>query len=100
MPAQVWPRAGFPAPDAYSRPIIIVVLCFFTVLRASSAVAEDKVDSEHLFGFTEGSDIGSNGEREFKSETTLRTGKVAGDFAAIASEVELKYTIWDDFRLS
>jgi len=70
------------------------------ILYTSSAEAEDKLDSEHLFGFTEGSDIGSKGERELKSETTLRTGKAAGSFTTGTSEAELKYTLSDSFRIS
>jgi hypothetical protein len=70
------------------------------ILCTSSAEAEDKFDSEHLFGFTEGSDIGSKGERELKSETTLRTGKAAGSFTAGTSEAELKYTLSNNFRIS
>jgi hypothetical protein len=73
-----------------------VIAIFYT----SSAEAEDKLDNEHLFGFTEGSDIGSKGEREFKNETTLRTGKAAGSFTAGTSEAEIKYTLSDNVRIS
>jgi len=79
---------------------MIAALGLITVLGTSFAEADDGVDSEHLFGFTEGSDIGSKGEREFKNENTLRTGKKAGSFAAGASEAELKYTVSDNFRVS
>jgi len=105
MLGQVWPRIGFPVPGKCSRPTIIAALSLITVLGASSlgtssVKAGDRVDSEHLFGFTEGSDIGSQGEREFKSETTLRTGKAAGSFTAGTSEAELKYTLSHNLRFS
>jgi hypothetical protein len=100
MLRQVWPRTGFPVLGNITRPTIIVALALIAVFGPSSAEAEDRVDSEHLFGFTEGSDIGSKGEREFKNETTLRTGKAAGSFAAGTSEAELKYTLTDNFRIS
>jgi hypothetical protein len=100
MIGQVWPRTGFPVLGSVSRPTIIVALGLITVLGTSPAEAEDRVDSEHLFGFTEGSDIGSKGEREFKNETTLRAGKAAGSYAAGTSEAELKYTLSDNFRVS
>jgi hypothetical protein len=79
---------------------MIAALSLITVLVASSAEAADRVDSEHLFGFTEGSDIGSKSEREFKSETTFRAGKAPGSFAAGTSETEVKYTLSEYFRLS
>jgi hypothetical protein len=97
---QVWPRAGFPALGNVLRPTIVAALGLIAVLGTSSAEAEDRVDSEHLFGFTEGSDIGSKGEREFKNETTLRLGRAAGSFGASTSEAELKYTPTDNFRVS
>src|SRR5262249_25206160 len=99
MPWQVWPRAGFPALGNVLRPTIIAA-GVIAVLGTSSAEAKDGVDSEHLFGFTEGSDIGSKGERELKNETTLRLDKAAGSFAAGTSDVELKYTVADNFRVS
>src|SRR5262249_332038 len=96
---QFWLKGGHPRCGAFTRPVRIAVLLVAT-LGASFARGESKIDSEHLFGFTEGSDIGSKGEREFKSETTLRSGKAAGSFTAVTSELELKYTLLDSFRLS
>src|SRR4051794_23056803 len=100
MLGQIWHRAGFPVLGKFSYATIIAALSVIAILRPSPAEAEDKLDSEHLFGFTEGSDIGSKGEREFKSETTLRTGKAAGSFAAGTFEAELKHTLSDNFRVS
>ena len=100
MLGQVWPRAGLPVLGKLLRPTAIAALSLITILGTSSAEAAERVDSEHLFGFTEGSDIGAKGEREFKSETTLRAGKKAGSFTAGATEAELKYTLLDNLRLS
>jgi hypothetical protein len=100
MPRQVWPRTGFPVLGNVTRPTIIAVLGLVTILGIRTAEAEDHVDSEHLFGFTEGSDIGSKGERELKNESTLRAGKAAGSFAAGTSEAEIKYAVSDRFRVS
>jgi hypothetical protein len=97
---QIWPRAGFPALGNVLRAKMIAALGLIAVLGPLSAEAEDRADSEHLFGFTEGSDIGSKGEREAKTETNLRLGKAAGSFAAGSSEAELKYTPADNFRVS
>jgi hypothetical protein len=57
------------------------------------------VDTEHLFGFVEGADIGPKGEREFLLDSTLRLGKSTGVFANVASQAELKYTVFDSFRI-
>jgi hypothetical protein len=100
MHPQFWPRAGFPVLGSVSRPTMIAALSLTLMLTASATAGENKVDSEHLFGFTEGSDIGSKGEREVKSETTLRSGRAAGSYNNAASEIELKYTLLDNFRLS
>jgi hypothetical protein len=58
------------------------------------------VDTEHLFGFTEGTDIGEAGEREFESDSTFRSGKTTGSFTDTASELEFKYTAFENFRIS
>jgi hypothetical protein len=67
---------------------------------AASGAGKKGVDTEHLFGFTEGTDIGTAGEREFESDSTFRSGKGAGSFADTASELEFKYTAFQNFRIS
>ena len=58
------------------------------------------VDTEHLFGFTEGADIGAAGEKEAESDSTFRYGKQTGLFANASSELEFKYTAFQNFRIS
>lgn len=41
-----------------------------------------EIETEHLFGFTTGSDVGTLGEREFEGGTTARFGKRAGRYTA------------------
>jgi hypothetical protein len=69
-------------------------------VAAKEAAKAAEVDTEHLFGFTEGSDIGEAGERELESDTTFRSGKNSGAFNTTASEVEFKYTAFENFRIS
>lgn len=57
-------------------------------------------DTEHLFGFAEGSDLGQPGETEVESETTGRFGKRHGRFSAIDSALSLKVPVTGNFRLS
>src|ERR1700733_7927705 len=40
------------------------------------------IDTEHLFGFTIGSDVGEVGEREIESSATGRFGKQTGTYNA------------------
>ena len=73
-----------------------------TSLRAFSenAVQRQELDTEHLFGFVEGADIGGPGEKEFVNDSTLRAGKASGSFATVTSEFEVKYTALSWFRAS
>jgi hypothetical protein len=64
-----------------------------------AAFAED-VDSEHIFGFTEGTDIGEKGEREGEFGVFGRLGKQGGRYFGLTQSNELKATITDQFRVS
>ena len=59
-----------------------------------------EVDSEHIFGFTQGSDIGEKGELEFETEPTAAIGKRFGTYLQTAHETSFKYSVTDDFRVS
>lgn len=58
------------------------------------------LDSEHLFGLTEGSDIGTAGERELELEAAMRTGKGGGTYRVFSQATALKLTLTDNFRVS
>ena len=68
------------------------------VLSPACVVAEG-IDTEHLFGFMIGADVGNVGEREFQSETTGRFGKNGGRYRAIGQEFELEFTPVQNFRV-
>src|SRR5262245_8862395 len=59
-----------------------------------------EVDTEHMFGFTEGSDIGGAGEKELETDSTGRFGKLGGSYNNVATALEAKYSFSDRFRLS
>jgi hypothetical protein len=61
---------------------------------------EGGIDTEHVFGFTEGSDVGEKGEKELESETTGRLGKRFGTYRAIDSALQLKVSLTDDLRIA
>ncbi len=64
-----------------------------------ACVAAEGIDTEHLFGFMIGADVGNVGEREFQSETTGRFGKNGGRYRAIGQEFELEFTPVQNFRV-
>ena len=79
------------------------VLTVAVMLLSSLAMAQEQagstVDSEHIFGFTEGADIGNKGDRELESITAGRLGK-QGDFAALTNETSYRYGVEQNFRAS
>ncbi|WP_424628376.1 hypothetical protein [Bradyrhizobium sp. SYSU BS000235] len=66
----------------------------------STSEAFWSVDSEHMFGFTVGSDIGSAGEIEIEGEQDSGFGKRAGRYYAAMNSLQLKYTATDSFRIA
>src|ERR1700731_480765 len=77
---------------------------FRTAVACLSALAPaclhaESIDTEHLFGFVIGTDVGSAGEREFQSQTTGRFSKTGGNYRAINQELELELVPADNFRI-
>ena len=112
MHAQLWRRGASPHRGRRFRPVfrwaigtaaaaMTIIAITTSPIRADDVTARtDPVDTEHLFGFVEGADIGSKGEREIVIDSTLRAGKSTGTFANAASELEFKYTAFENFRIS
>lgn len=69
------------------------------ILAMNAPVRADDIDTEHLFGFTTGSDVGKSGEIEIENETAGGFGKQAGSYAALSHTIEAKFTPVDNFRL-
>jgi len=70
----------------------------FSALLPACAWAEG-IDTEHLFGFMIGTDVGNVGEREFQSQTTGRFAKDGGRYRAIGQEFELEFVPVKNFRI-
>src|SRR5262249_4678402 len=60
-------------PTEIVKPILLIVMAI--VALGSIVARADAIDTEHLFGFTIGTDIGEVGEKEFESNTLSRLGK-------------------------
>lgn len=107
-----WWEGAFPRPErpssrAVAAAIATAVIAVVMLRGIGSSGADGTrssinsgVDTEHLFGFTEGTDIGATGEKEVEVDSTFRSGKHTGSFATAASEIEFKYTAFENFRIS
>src|SRR5574340_546538 len=68
------------------------------LLAASGANAQDAapvlrdIETKYIFGFTEGSGIGLEGEKEFSLDTEARIGKRDGRYWASESKLEFEFT--------
>jgi len=58
----------------------------------------ETIDTEHLFGFTIGSDVGEVGEREIEGSATGRFSKRTGTYAAGTSTLSAEFVPMPDFR--
>ncbi len=68
------------------------------LLLASPAARGDDVDTQFLFGFTQGADTGEPGDREIEWQLAGRFGKADGRYAAYASQLRGEFSPWRDFR--
>lgn len=71
-----------------------------TLPTAAENLTPGDLDSEHLFGFTEGSDLGVPGEAELEWETSGRLGRRLGRFLTVDSGLALKMPLTNAFRLA
>jgi hypothetical protein len=75
------------------------------LLLPGLAIAEEtkpggeSIDTEHIFGFTEGADIGEKGEAELENSTAFRFGKKI-NYSTSENETAYRYVIADHFRVS
>src|SRR5690242_7874548 len=58
----------------------------------NGALQFHEIETKYIFGFTEGSGIGIEGEKEFAIDTIGRFGKRDGRYAATETKFELEYT--------
>jgi hypothetical protein len=73
------------------------IVCLYALLPA--CVHAEDIDTEHLFGFMIGTDVGNVGEREFQSQTTGRFAKQGGNYRAVGQEFELELVPVKNFRI-
>jgi hypothetical protein len=81
------------------RIVLAAALAAFFYVPTGAASASG-LDSEHLFGLTEGTDIGAAGEREVELEFSGRGGKHNGAYRVLSFATALKLTLTDSFRVA
>lgn len=72
-----------------------VALVLFALPAAGKA---DGFDTEHLFGFTIGTDVGNVGEREIEGSTTARLAKQTGSYHAVSQTLSAEFVPVENFR--
>ncbi len=73
--------------------LLLVLLCAPRTGRAGD------VDTQFLFGFTQGADVGTFGEKEIESQTLGRFGKADGSYAALTSQLRAEFTPFRNSRV-
>ena len=61
-------------------------------VRAEDATSWKEIETKYIFGFTTGSGIGLEGEKEFTVDTIGRFGKREGHYAATETKYEFEFT--------
>ncbi len=74
----------------------VVAAC--VALQPLAVQAED-IDTEHIFAFMIGTDVGNRGEREFQTQTTGRFARDGGRYRAVGQQLELEFVPVDNFRI-
>jgi hypothetical protein len=80
-----------------TKALRVTIVCFSALLPAG--VQAEGIDTEHIFAFMIGTDVGSVGEREFQTETTGRFGKSGGNYRAAGQQLELEIVPARNFRV-
>jgi hypothetical protein len=62
-------------------------------------VRADKIDTEHLFAFTIGTDTGEVGEKEIEGQTDGRFGKREGSYTALSQMLSAEFNPVQNFRM-
>jgi hypothetical protein len=72
--------------------ISLVLLGCAGSARAEDASSWREIETKYIFGFTTGSGIGLEGEKEFTVDTIGRFGKRDGHYAATETKYEFEFT--------
>src|SRR6202171_837937 len=71
---------------------VACVFSFSGAVRAEDASSWREIETKYIFGFTTGSGIGLEGEKEFTVDSIGRFGKRDGHYAATETKYEFEFT--------
>ena len=72
--------------------VLLALLCLGGAARADDAKSWKEIETKYIFGFTTGSGIGLEGEKEFTTDTRGRFGKRDGRYNATETKYEFEFT--------
>jgi hypothetical protein len=87
---------GEPKRKLLSATIVVVLM----LAVSGPAHAQSIIDTEHLFGFMIGTDVGELGDKEIEGETVARWGKRPGSYLAAAPAFEAEFVPIENLRAS
>ena len=95
-------NGGASAARALFRAVALAAMIVAATSPPAHAGRDDftQTDTEHMLGFTEGSNIGEAGEREVITEMTGGFGRSSGYYRQLSQMVEVKYTAAETFRVT
>ena len=67
-------------------------LALSALILAAPMVRADELDTDHMFSFNAGSDIGDPGEKEIQAGFSGRFGKASGTYSALTPELSFQTT--------
>src|SRR5262245_6344757 len=76
----------------YAAAVGVSARCLGGVERADDADSWREIETKYIFGFTTGSGIGIEGEKEFTVDSIGRFGKRDGHYAATETKYEYEFT--------
>jgi len=79
--------------------LLAVITALFLSARTAQLARAEGIDTEHLFAFLIGTDVGEVGEREFEDQFTGRFAKSSGTYQALANSAELEFVPVNNLRL-
>jgi hypothetical protein len=92
-------RSFMPTLLAVPLAIAIIGLGPLQAHEAANPGEHEELDTEHIFGFTEGAYIGENGEKEIENTAVERFGKSRG-YSFFENETAFRAVIPDNIRFS
>jgi hypothetical protein len=77
---------------------ILLSLLAPPLIAAHAKEGEKEVDTQFIFGFTSGADVGEVGEKEIEHQTVARLSKDEGSYAAFSDQLRAEFAPVRNFR--